>query len=102
MKEIKKEYRVRGAWLNRHLPRFLDCTQSVGKYKRGDGMFRFGSADHLGDGTWRVVVFVTLGNHKAVILNGGRRRSFSLYARRDIRKAIKMLAVEDKRSASLA
>jgi len=102
VKEIKKEYRVRGAWLNRHLPRLMGCTQGVGRYKRGDGMFRFVSADNNGDGTWRVVVLVTPGNHRAVVCDGHARRSFSMYPRRDIRKPIKMLTVEDKRAASLA
>jgi hypothetical protein len=100
MKEIEKEYRVRGEWLNRHLRRFMGCTQSVGRYKRGDGMFRFVSAKNNEDGTWQVNVAVIPGNHRAVVMNS--RRSFEMYPRRDIRKAIKMLVVENKRAASFA
>ena len=99
VKEIKKEYTVRDSWLNRHITRFMDCTASVGRYKRGDGMFHFVSADNNGDGTWSVVVLVTPGHHRAAILDEGRRRSFSLYARRDIRKSLKMLTVENNRAA---
>ena len=104
MKVIEKKYRVRGSWIARHASRFMSDTQSVGRYKRAEAMFRFVRASDNGDGTWVVVVQVEPGTHRAVALvDGGRRKvAFALYPRRDIRKPLKMLAVENKRTASLA
>jgi hypothetical protein len=104
MKVIKKQYRVRGSWIARHASRLMGDTQSIGRYKRADAMFRFVGASNNGDGTWNVVIDVEPGTHGAVeLVDGGRRKvAFALYPRRDIRKPLKMLAVENKRAASLA
>jgi hypothetical protein len=104
MKVIEKKYRVRGSWIARHVSRFMTDTQSVGRYKRAEAMFRFVRASDNRDGTWSVVVQVEPGSHRAVALvDGGRRKvALAVYARREIRKPLKMLAVENKRAAALA
>lgn len=56
MKVIEKKYRVRGSWIARHVSRFMTDTQSVGRYKRAEAMFRFVRASDNRDGTWSVVV----------------------------------------------
>ena len=102
MKVIEKRYRVRGSWIARHASRFMGDTQSVGRYKRADAMLRFVQASNNGDGTWNVVVEVEPGTHRAVALfDGGRRKvAVAMYRRRDIRKPLKMLAVESKRAVA--
>jgi hypothetical protein len=64
------------------------------------------SASRNGDGTWNVVVSVDQGRRNPLVetMSGGKaaRTRLEIYQRDDIRKPLKMLAVENKRAIALA